>query len=435
MMRLILASGVVALLCGSMAPAQTALTPAERQLNVDSFEQIWQTIRDKHWDPKLGGLDWQAVHDELRPKVEKAETMEGARAAMEDMLARLKQTHFGIVPGDAYQEVSSATGGDKPVGDGGPGLDVRIVDGLALVTSLDLGSPAAADGVKPGWEIVRIDGKVVAGSMRKIRQGLGTQSTLLDLMQSRATIHLMDGAVGTAANVEFRDGRNKTVKLKLERMAPRGKPAQFGNLPPMHFWVDSHKVEGDIGYVRFNLFFEAETLTRAFQQMVEDCRDCRGFVVDVRGNPGGIGGLATGVAGWFTDRTGQRLGRMIMRTGSINFAVFPRPAPFLGPLAILVDGSSASTSEVFAAGMKDMKRARIFGTQTAGAALPSVFTRLPNGDGFQYAVANYISEGGQVLEGVGVTPDEEVKLTRQQLLAGQDPALDAAVSWIRRQKK
>jgi carboxyl-terminal processing protease len=64
-----------------------------------------------------------------------------------------------------------------------------------------------------------------------------------------------------------------------------------------------------------------------------------------------------------------------------------------------------------------------------------LFAKLPNGDGFQYAIANYISEGGQPLEGIGVTPDEEVKLTRHQLLEGQDAPLDAAITWIRKQKK
>jgi len=418
-----------------MAPAQTALTPAQRQLNIDSFEQVWQTIRDKHWDPKLGGLDWQAVHDELRPKEEKAGTMDEARAAMSEMLARLKQTHFGIVPGDAYREVSAATGGDNQgTGDGGPGIDVRIVDGQALVAEIEPGSPAAAKGVKPGWEITRVDSKNLAEALRKIREGLGSQSTLLDLMQSHAVVHWLEGDVGTPVKVEFRDGKDKTVALTLDRGQPRGKLALFGNLPPLHFWVESHKVRGDIAYVRFNLFFEPDALAQAFQQMVKECQTCSGFVVDIRGNPGGIGGIAMGMAGWFTDKQGQRLGSMYTRTSTLHFAVFPRPETFHGPLAILVDGSSASTSEVFAAGMKDMKRARLFGTRTAGAALPSMFAKLPNGDGFQYAIANYISEGGQVLEGVGVTPDEEVKVTRHQLLEGQDPVLDAAVNWIRKQK-
>ena len=126
---------------------------------------------------------------------------------------------------------------------------------------------------------------------------------------------------------------------------------------------------------------------------------------------------------------------MHMRNTTLKFPVFPRPDAFRGPLAILVDGCSASTAEIFAQGLKDLHRARIFGTHTAGAALPSVFEKLPNGDGFQYAVADYISVGGQPLEGIGVTPDQEVRPTRKQLLDGKDPVLDAALSWIETQKK
>jgi carboxyl-terminal processing protease len=114
--------------------------------------------------------------------------------------------------------------------------------------------------------------------------------------------------------------------------------------------------------------------------------------------------------------------------------VNPRPPTYRGPLAFLVDGSSGSTSEVLAGGMKDLGRARIFGTPTAGAALPSAIDRLPNGDAFQHALADYISEGGQPLEGVGVTPDVEVRLTRAALLAGRDPVLDAAIEWIHSRK-
>jgi carboxyl-terminal processing protease len=141
-----------------------------------------------------------------------------------------------------------------------------------------------------------------------------------------------------------------------------------------------------------------------------------------------------GVAGWFTSQSGLQLGTDYMRGLTIKFVIFPRAEPFRGPLAVLVDGCSASTSEILAGGLKDIRRARLFGTRTAGAALPSVIERLPNGDGFQYAIANYISEGGQPLEGIGAIPDEEIRVTRRQLLEGKDPALDAAVEWISRQK-
>ena len=137
---------------------------------------------------------------------------------------------------------------------------------------------------------------------------------------------------------------------------------------------------------------------------------------------------------WFIEKPDQRLGTMHMRQATIKFTVNPRLPVYRGPVATLVDGCSASTSEIFAEGMKDLGRARIFGTRTAGAALPSAIDKLPNGDGFQHAVADYISEGGKPLEGVGVIPDVEVKLTQKTLLAGRDPVLDAAIEWIRTRK-
>jgi C-terminal processing protease CtpA/Prc len=77
----------------------------------------------------------------------------------------------------------------------------------------------------------------------------------------------------------------------------------------------------------------------------------------------------------------------------------------------------------------------VFGTRTPGCALPSRIDRLPNGDGFQYAVGHYTSCGGKPLEGKGVKPDVEVVLSRRALLEGRDPVLDAAVQWIRTRKK
>lgn len=416
---------VLALAVVWAAPAGGAdpLTPKQQRLNLESFEHVWTTVRDKHWDPKLGGLDWQAVHDELRPQLERAATMEQARAVMEDMLSRLKQTHFGIVPATVYEEMEDGKG------EGRTGMEVRVVKGRALVVSTEPDSPAARSGVKPGWEIKRVDGKPLATGLRKIDRNF-RDSTLHDLMLERAISARLAGGEGSSVKVTFRDARGRSTTIDMARARPRGAEFSFGNLPPMYFWVESRKVRPDVGYIRFNLFFAPETLNKAVENAVRDCAACRGFVVDLRGNLGGIGGLAPGIAGWFLDQPGLRLGDMFLRTTKLKFVVFPRPAPFLGPLAILVDGCSASTSEIFAGGMQDLKRARVFGMRSAGAALPSVFERLPNGDGFQYAVANYISEGGKQLEGTGVIPDETAGPSRRELLEGRDPALDRALAWI-----
>ncbi len=404
------------------------LTNGERQLNVNSFEYVWQTVRDKHWDPKMGGVNWQAVHDELMPKEEKATTREKAREVMINMLERLKQSHFNIVPADVYKEVEAP--GSR---DGNPGIDVRVIDSKAIVSSVDEGSPAALRGVKPGWQILRVDGKDVLPPIRRVQEQF-SKSTMLELMLSRSITSRLYGKVGKSVTLDLVDGTDQSVGLELDRARPRGTAATVGYLPPMYFWIESRKVRPDVGYVRFNLFFQAETLVTTVEDMVKSCEGCKGMVIDVRGNPGGLGVLAMGVAGWFIDKPDQVLGKMFMRDNTIKFVINQRPDAFRGPLAILVDGCSGSTSEIFAGGMKDLKRARIFGTRTAGAALPSVFEKLPNQDGFQYAVANYISQGGQPLEGIGVIPDEEVPLTRAQLLAGKDPVIDAAVNWIQQQK-
>jgi len=414
------------------AAGKTTLTPEQRKLNIESFEYVWTTVRDKHWDPKLGGLDWKAVHDELRSAIETADTPEQAREVMSSMLRRLHQTHFGIFPADVYGEMKGSQGKDDESSDnadGNPGIDLRIVDGRAVVTAIAPDSPAATAGIKPGWEIVRIGGKELAKSIDRIDRKLAV-TTLHELMLTRAIGERLDGDAGTQVKIEFRDGAGRRLERTIERVKPRGAVAHLGNLPPLHFWVEQRKLTHDVGYLRFNMFFEPEALMSAVSALMKDCAACRGIVIDLRGNPGGIGGLAMGLAGWFTDRSGTQLGTMYMRTAHVNFAIFARPNPFRGELAVLVDGCSASTSEIFAGGLQDLKRARIFGTHTAGAALPSVIERLPNGDGFQYAIANYISQGGKPLEGIGVTPDEEVKLTRRALLDGNDPVLDRALAWI-----
>jgi len=393
-------------------------------VNIESFEHVWSTVRDKHWDPKLGGLDWQGVHDELRPRLERAATMEQAREAMEDMLSRLKQTHFDIVPAAVYEEMD---GGGK--GEGRTGIEVRVVEGRALVVSTEPDSPAAKSGVKPGWEIERVDGKPLDPGLRKIDRNF-RDSTLHDLMLEQAVLTRLAGSEGSRVKVSLREAQGRNTTIEMERARPRGAEFSFGNLPPLYFWVEARKARPDVGYIRFNLFFAPETLNKAVENAVKDCATCRGFVVDLRGNLGGIGGLAPGVAGWFLDTPGLRLGDMLLRTTKLKFVVFPRPTVFRGPLAILVDGCSASTSEIFAGGMQDLKRARVFGMRSAGAALPSMFERLPNGDGFQYAIANYISEGGKQLEGAGVIPDEIAGPSRRELLEGRDPALDRALAWI-----
>jgi carboxyl-terminal processing protease len=416
----------VALLILTADSMCAALTPEQRQLSLQSFEYVWTAIRDKHWQTKPGGLDWQAIHDEFKPKIEAADSMDAVRAVISQMLARLHQTHFSIVPADLYSNVDASHGGEVTAG-----IDVRVVGAQVLVTSVEPGSSAASQGVRPGWEILKIAGFNLAPVVAEMNTTYAG-STLRDITLRRTILARLaaPSAVQDSIAVEFLDSDGQRVDKKLAQANPKGDLVQFGYLTPMHVWFTSSQIGSAIGYVAFNVFLDPQRLMTSFGDAVKSCQKCKGFIVDLRGNPGGIGIMAMGMAGWFISQPDQELGTLYMRDDTLKFVVNPRLTTFAGPLAILVDGASASTSEIMAEGLKDLGRARIFGTHTAGAALPSLFDKLPDGDGFQYAIANYISEGGQPLEGLGVTPDEETPITREALLASKDPALDAAVAWI-----
>jgi C-terminal processing protease CtpA/Prc len=213
-----------------------------------------------------------------------------------------------------------------------------------------------------------------------------------------------------------------------------GALVHFGNLPESRLYFESRTLAGGAGYIRFNEFLDPATIMPKFEASMKNFAKAPGVILDLRGNPGGIGIMAMGIAGFFIDKPGQKLGEMKMRETTLQFVIFPRPETYAGPLAILVDEGSASTTEILAGGLQDLNRARIFGTRTAGAALPSDIIRLPNGDGFQYPQASYTSVNGKTLEGNGVTPDVVVHQMPKDVQADYDPVIEAARSWISSQQ-
>ncbi len=402
------------------------MSPAERTVQLDAFEHVWKTIRDKHWEERPGGLDWQKVHDELRPKAEKAKDAGEVRAVMSEMLARLKQSHFKIISAADYKDLDL----DAEWGTGEAGFEARVLGDSAYVVRVDPQVP-----VSLGWKILKIRNRDLARSIQAI-DAVYKNTNYRDLRMTSMIQSKLTGMPGTGMAIEFEDGHGNVVTKTILLKQPRGNPAAFGNLPPVPVWIETRKLaNSNIGYIHFNLFLDPVRLVGQVGSFIStQCMQCDGIIVDVRGNPGGIGIMATGIAGWFVSKPNTKLGTMQMRDSKLNFVVNPRAQNFKGPVAVLIDGASASTAEIFAGGMQDLKRARVFGTKSAAAALPSIVERLENGDGFQYAVANYISEGGKALEANGVAPDEVAALTPESLLAGKDAVIDAATAWIRKQK-
>lgn len=156
--------------CGGAAAASTSLAAAPATDALITFDTAWAIIRRTHWDTTYNGVNWLALRDELRPRAEAARTRGELRLVLSEMVGRLKQSHFSIIP----QEVSDATsgaaeGGEKRTGASGTvGFDVRLLDSTMVVVAVDTGGSAWQAGVRPGWTLETVAGCPVAPRVARI---------------------------------------------------------------------------------------------------------------------------------------------------------------------------------------------------------------------------------------------------------------------------
>jgi carboxyl-terminal processing protease len=470
------------------ADATTTTTAARAIRPVETFDMVWTTVRDNHFDKDLNGVDWIAIREELRPKAVSVATQDELRLVLLDMLGRLGQSHFTIIPGDVAEEspvidspreqvrapegddapratatttaagtTTDASGGtgaiDTTAAYSGPGIagfDVALVEGEATVLRVKESSPAAAAGVRPGWIVVAVGSRRITDQLASMREALAREEKTSPgsphARQLRTELAVagesaLQAPAGMSIPVTFGTPEGERTIDVAFLPAPYGAP-EFGNLPALPIEVDSSVLEIPaagkpirIGVISFNIWLTGAS--RAIDEAVDGLRTCDGIVIDLRGNPGGLGVMSTGVAGHFLAESAS-LGSMIGRDSTLKFNATPRKVstagkrvrPYSRPLAILVDARSASTSEVFAGGLQDLGRARIFGETSAGMALPAQAIELPNGDVLMHAVADFVTDKGTRLEGRGVIPDEVAVPTRAALLEGNDAALVAATRWI-----
>lgn len=431
-MRILLAViflSLIALLptAGQTAPVEAvSVTPAElRRL---TFEQVWRTVKDKHFDPTLGGLDWDKIHEKYEPRLAAIKTDAELYAMLQEMIGELGQSHFNILPPTAMVEEPNAP---APAA-GETGIELQIINDEALITEVKADSAARAAGIRPGFVVRAIDGRSVPELLTTLGERLKARresNELKRLIMAMLVSRRIDGAAGSAVALQVLDEKNQLREVRIVRAEVKTEmsPA-FGNFPPQPVVFESRRLESGIAYIRFNIWVipQMEKLRAAIRTL----GDASGLIIDLRGNPGGVGGMAPALAGLLSKEQFS-LGTMKMRSGEIYFAAFPQPQAFLGPLVILTDAGSASTSEVFAAGMQETKRATVVGERTAGAALPSVFEKLPTGAIFQYAVGDFKTPGGVLIEARGVIPTVPVQLSRASLLDGHDAQLDAAIEQIK----
>ncbi|MGL6071592.1 S41 family peptidase [Craterilacuibacter sp.] len=325
--------------------------------------------------------------------VEPVEDKKLINDAIRGMLTGL-DPHSDYMNAEEFKELREGTQGEF----GGLGIEIGAEDGLVKVIAPIEDTPAQQAGVKSGDLIIKIDDTPVRGlslsdAVKKMRGKPGSKVTL------------------TIA----RKNEGKPVVLTLTRAIIKTKS------------VKSRMLEPDYGYVRVAQFQEhsAENLAQALTQLYKDNKTpLKGVVLDLRDDPGGLLNGAVGVSAAFlpkntlvvytegrTDDAKMRLTatpeNYLARGGRDYLAGLPAEVKKV-PLVVLVNGGSASASEIVAGALQDHKRAIIIGTQTFGKG--SVQSVLPLGSegGIKLTTARYFTPNGRSIQAKGITPDVEV---------------------------
>jgi carboxyl-terminal processing protease len=419
---------VLAWLLALSVTAHLAARQDWRTQALASFDEVWQTVHDTFYDPAFGGLDWEAIRAELRPKVEAASTAEAARGVIRDMLGRLHRSHFVLL--------SAESAADTLPGVALVPIDFRVIaDGL-VVTRVWPKSTAERAGLHAGDVIVAVDNQLVSAWAANAA-GADIRARNLDLWRKANRALHGDAGTRVALNVQAPDRRARTVTVT--RSEESGQVVKLGNLPPLHVTVETRELRSpaghDVGFIAFNYWMAS--VNGPVGSAIDRYRHDAGFIIDLRGNPGGLAGMISGVAGQLMAEP-KLLGNMQMRGTLTHFSANPRLStddgrsvtPFAGPVAIIVDELSASASECFAGALQSLGRARVFGRQSMGQALPASTKELANGDILMYALGDFVTATGHRLEGDGVIPDEAQPISIEALAAGRDLPVDAALHWI-----
>ncbi|HVT72308.1 MAG TPA: S41 family peptidase [Lacunisphaera sp.] len=333
----------------------------ERDRNVRYFRQVLQLVEENYvGDPPPG-------YDEL------------TRSALEGMVGSL-DPHSQFMRADEYQ----ATEEDLANAFGGVGIQVEQRDGYIAVVAPIAGSPAERAGIRPGDRLVKIDGKV------------------LDAPSVDKTIKLVRGEPDTEVTLTiFRPSRGQTIDFRLKR-----ERIKLDSVRNVSLGSDG------VGYLQITQF--SERTGEEFKQALGglEKRGMRALVIDLRGNPGGLLDAAIDVCNQFFDK-----GELIVytqgrtRDSREEYRADGEHPPRNYPIALLVDGNTASAAEVVSGAMKDTKRAVIVGEKTFGKGSVQTVLDLRNGEGMRLTTARYYTPSGITIHEKGIQPQVEIELS------------------------
>jgi carboxyl-terminal processing protease len=393
-----------------------------QRLNYTStFEIVWKKINETYFDSTFGGLNWKDVHDRYLPQITAAEKDQEFYRLVNKMLWELKVSHANLVPPGFL-----ASREPLVCAEGSPGMDMRVLNGVAVITSVKPGSPAEKAGLRPGHVIEAIDGIPV----EQIVQEAGLVTRPPDNSRNRiaivtkAILGRIYGPAATEVSIAYSNEQGEKSEKKLLRTKRSGRAVGPSSMLYLAVDLESRRLDNGIGYVRLNTF--QPPLVAQVSNAIKSLGNVAGVIFDVRGN---AGGEIEGMPDLFLKERALLFLRRL-RGSETKIFVDPADDAFKGPLVLLIDGLTGSAGELFAGCLQAIGRAVVVGEHSPGAATESDMTPLPNGAIFMYPVAQLATPDGTVLEGHGVVPNIEVGLDREMLLKGIDSQLEAAREYL-----
>jgi len=359
---------------------------------ISLYDKVWVLINNKFVDKANNGQDWQQWRHKYDEQIL---TNEDAYMAINTMIASLNDPYTKFLDPDEFAEETNSIKGSLK----GIGVQIGLKDGKLVVIAPIEDTPAELAGLKADDEILEIDGVSTKGlaidkAADKIRGEEGTSVTLLikrkDEEPKKYTIQ--------RAEIEL---KSISQKLPLDMEVP-----------------------DDLCYIRLSSFI-SRNAAGEFENILKETKDKKGYIIDLRSNPGGLLSNAIYISDLFLNQ--GTIVSTVDRAGYVDTQKATSKIYTTKPVVVLINKGSASASEIFSGAMKDNGRAVIVGEQSFGKGLVQEINRLPYGTGLNVTIQKYLTPNGTDINKKGITPHIVVKLTEEDVKNKNDVQLKKAV--------
>lgn len=411
-----------------IASFQSSISQTQEAKNLKIFDIILTTMDSDYFDPTYGGLDWKSITESFRPKIKSQRSDDTLYFLLDKMLFSLGVSHLAALPPDKLNEI----GDPQLTFDGASGLDVMYMNNKAIITRVLPNSPANEMKLRPGYEIIEINKKPVKEIADKrnkfptppFNESNRTMTITSDILKE------LYGTHGKTISILYKGSENRLGEAEFQLMKrEQNKALILNNLPMLYTTFDSRIINDNIGYIHFDVFHPV--LLDTIIKCIKEYNNLPYLILDIRGNNGGEFITRKTIAEQFVDKR-TLFWRYKSRRGIDDVYLEPTDKPFTGKLIIMIDERSCSSTEEFSGGMKAIGRATIIGKRTPGKVLTMNVVTLPDGGLFLYPNTQTLTSKNEILEGTGVVPDITVDLSAEDLLAGRDSQLEAAIDFITR---